>query len=101
MCVWYTDTYTPKCVATKHFPAPPPKGMADAQYNLGECFFKGRGVAKDRDVAVEWFQLAAQQGHEVMLAHAACLPSLVPYLVCPSLSSSLFPFCIVCRVPKV
>src|SRR6185312_6250684 len=40
-----------------------PKGHVFAQYMLGECYFKGKGVDKDAKQAVEWFRKAAEQGH--------------------------------------
>lgn len=41
-------------------------GDAVAQYNLGVCYAKGEGVAKDEVEAVKWCRKAAEQGH----AHA-------------------------------
>ncbi|MEG2465569.1 MAG: SEL1-like repeat protein, partial [Kiritimatiellia bacterium] len=35
---------------------------ADAQYNLGCCYLKGEGVARDEAEAVEWWRKAAAQG---------------------------------------
>ena len=37
-------------------------GDAEAQYNLGECFLNGDGVAKDMAEAVKWWRKAAEQG---------------------------------------
>ena len=37
---------------------------AEAQYNLGICFYKGEGVAKDQVEAYKWVLLAARQGDE-------------------------------------
>ena len=39
------------------------QGEADAQYNLGLCYYKGEGVRKDQAEAVKWFRKAAEQGH--------------------------------------
>ena len=39
------------------------QGHADAQYNLGWCYHKGNGVAKDIGETVRLYQLAAKQGH--------------------------------------
>lgn len=36
---------------------------AQAQYNLGICYFKGDGVSMDEAKAVEWWQKAAEQGN--------------------------------------
>ena len=38
------------------------QGNADAQFNLGSCYYNGRGVVQDYKQAVYWFQKAAQQG---------------------------------------
>lgn len=38
-------------------------GNAGAQYSLGVCYFKGKGVAQDEEVAVKWWTLAAKQGN--------------------------------------
>ena len=34
-----------------------------AQYNLGTCYEKGRGVTQDYNEAVKWYRKAAEQGH--------------------------------------
>ncbi len=39
-------------------------GDAAAQYNLGCCYYKGNGVAKDMSEAVKWLRKAAEQGLE-------------------------------------
>ncbi|MDE5815760.1 MAG: sel1 repeat family protein, partial [Alistipes sp.] len=36
--------------------------VADAQYNLGGCFYEGKGVTKDYTQAVYWYRKAAEQG---------------------------------------
>ena len=38
-------------------------GSSDAQYNLGLCYAKGRGVSKDYAEAVKWYRKAAEQGN--------------------------------------
>lgn len=38
-------------------------GNADAQFNLGQAYKLGRGVAADLPTATEWFRKAALQGH--------------------------------------
>jgi hypothetical protein len=40
------------------------KGDAQAQYNLGQCYFSGWGVAKDWKQAETWLRKSAAQGHE-------------------------------------
>ena len=37
------------------------QGDADAQYNLGNCYLNGEGVAKDYVEAVKWYRKAAEQ----------------------------------------
>jgi TPR repeat protein len=39
------------------------QGNADAQYNLGVMYSKGRGVPQDYKTAVKWYRLAAEQGY--------------------------------------
>ena len=39
------------------------QGIADAQYNLGICYYNGVGVGKDDYEAVKWFRKAAEQGY--------------------------------------
>ena len=36
---------------------------ANAQFNLGVCYYNGTGVAKDDAEAVHWYRKAAEQGH--------------------------------------
>jgi len=38
-------------------------GHAEAQYNLGELYNKGRGVKKNKKIAQKWYKAAAEQGH--------------------------------------
>ena len=38
------------------------QGDATAQYNLGVCYEKGRGVPQDYSEAVKWYRKAAEQG---------------------------------------
>jgi hypothetical protein len=38
------------------------KGDAEAQYNLGQCYASGEGVAKDETEMAKWFRKAADQG---------------------------------------
>lgn len=37
-------------------------GMASAQCDLGQCYFKGQGVARNYSEAVKWYRKAAAQG---------------------------------------
>ena len=38
-------------------------GDAEAQNNLGLLYCSGRGIEKDEELALKYFQLAAEQGH--------------------------------------
>ncbi len=38
------------------------QGAADAQFNLGVMYFKGRGVPQVHAEAVKWYRKAAEQG---------------------------------------
>lgn len=48
------------------------KGDRAAQTNLGNCYYKGNGVAKDHAQAVSWWRKSAEQGH----AHAQFMLAL-------------------------
>ncbi len=39
------------------------QGNAEAQFELGWMYRKGKGVPKNNAEAVKWFRLAAEQGH--------------------------------------
>ena len=39
------------------------QGLAEAQFNLGWMYYKGRGVRQDYAEAVRWYRQAAAQGH--------------------------------------
>ena len=39
------------------------KGDADAQFNLGQAYRLGRGVAINLAAAKDWFEKSADQGH--------------------------------------
>lgn len=39
------------------------QGNADAQYNLGELYKKGRGVKRNKKTAQKWYKAASAQGH--------------------------------------
>ncbi|MBO4534638.1 MAG: sel1 repeat family protein, partial [Clostridia bacterium] len=42
-------------------------GDAEAQINIGNCYYSGKGVAKDRAEAVRWYTLAADQGNALAI----------------------------------
>ncbi len=48
--------------AVKWFRKAAQQGLADAQFQLGAMYDKGRGVKQDAAEAVEWFRKAAEQG---------------------------------------
>lgn len=39
------------------------KGDAEAQYNLGNCYYYGLGIEKNYDEAVKWFRQSAEQDY--------------------------------------
>ena len=49
------------------------RGNADAQYELGVCYIKGKGVGKDIAEAAKWWQKAANQGHADAQFQLGCL----------------------------
>ena len=54
--------------AVKLFKTLAEQGNADAQFNLGECYYFGRGVEQSYEEAVKWYRKAAEQGN----AYAHC-----------------------------
>jgi len=40
------------------------RGDADAQYNMAQAYFLGRGVPRNMNLAEQWYERAARQGHE-------------------------------------
>src|SRR3546814_18466698 len=49
--------------AVKAWRGPAEHGDADAQFNLGQAYKLGRGVAADPAEAEKWYRKAAEQGH--------------------------------------
>jgi cell division septation protein DedD len=49
--------------AVKAWRGPAEAGDADAQFNLGQAYKLGRGVAADAAKAEQWYRRAAEQGH--------------------------------------
>ena len=45
------------------------QGNIDAQNNLALCYYKGEGVAKDYQKAVQWYTKAAEQGNAKAQLH--------------------------------
>ena len=54
------------------------QGDAEAQYNLGICYYNGRGVKKDTAEAVKCFRKAAKNGNSEAKAMLDVLDSPVP-----------------------
>jgi cell division septation protein DedD len=40
------------------------RGDADAQFNIAQAYFLGRGVPQNNNLAEQWYERAARQGHE-------------------------------------
>lgn len=51
-------------------------GDVEAQFQLGECYFKGRGIDVDPVESARWYERAAQGGH----AQAQCNLAMLKYL---------------------
>lgn len=49
------------------------RGDADAQYNLAQAYFLGRGVPQNMVLAEQWYQRAARQGHAEATANYGLL----------------------------
>ncbi|KAF8929446.1 hypothetical protein BGZ58_008936 [Dissophora ornata] len=48
--------------AFQHYQKAASKGLAEAQYNVGQAYFRGLGVAKNDALAVEYWKMSGQQG---------------------------------------
>ena len=42
--------------------------MQKLKRRLGACFYFGHGVAKNRQEAIRWYRLAAEQGNSVAIS---------------------------------
>lgn len=49
------------------------RGDADAQYNLAQAYFLGRGVPQNMVLAEQWYERAARQGHPEATANYGLL----------------------------
>jgi cell division septation protein DedD len=58
---WQAGNFT---AAIKEWRPLADKGDPDAQFNLGQAYKLGRGVPTDLKIAQDWYQKAAQQGHD-------------------------------------
>ncbi len=47
------------------------KGNGDAQFNIALMYHSGLGVARDEGQALEWYERAAENGHEMAQAYLA------------------------------
>jgi uncharacterized protein len=57
----YKDAVTNRNFLEKKMP---PSQIAEAQFNLGVRYYKGKGVPQDDKEAVKWYRLSAEQGFE-------------------------------------
>ena len=48
-------------------------GDAEAQFQLGLCYDKGDGIARDAEEALRWYRSAGEQGHALGALNAALL----------------------------
>jgi hypothetical protein len=53
------------------------RGNASAQFRLGEMYYQGRGVIKDLQTAIDWFDKAARQGHSAAKQNVAFVSQLL------------------------
>ena len=63
------------------------RGDADAQYNIAQAYFLGRGVPQNMTLAEQWYERAARQGHPEATANYGLLlfqngrrQEAIPYL---------------------
>jgi len=49
------------------------KGVVNAQYNLGQIYYFGDGVARDYPLAMHWFKRAAAQGDKAAQAYVGSM----------------------------
>ena len=50
--------------AFKYFKAAAEEGVTSAEYYLGICYFQGEGTKKDKEQAIKWLRIAAEDGDE-------------------------------------
>lgn len=48
------------------------KGLIEAQFQVGQCYFNGEGVQQSYVEAVKWWQLAANQEHTKSIFKLSC-----------------------------
>ncbi|KAG0347137.1 hypothetical protein BG004_008416 [Podila humilis] len=49
-------------LAFQHFQRAASKGLPEAQYNVGQAYFRGLGVPKNDALAIEYWKMSGQQG---------------------------------------
>ncbi len=60
---YYMSRGNDKKEAVKWYRKAAKQNDSEAQFNLGVCYFYGRGVEKDEKEAVKWIRKAAEQNH--------------------------------------
>ena len=55
--------------AVKWFRKAAEQGDATAQYYLGLCYYRGKGVRKDHEEALRWLCMASEQGYNDAQKH--------------------------------
>ncbi len=61
----------------------------DAQYNVARFYERGRGTSVDVNKALEFYRLAADQGHEPSLEQVQLLEAQIPRPVLQSVGRRL------------
>ena len=60
---WYEKSEKDMASAVYWYRKSAELNYAKAQYNLGECYYYGKGVSKNYYEAVKWYRKATEQGH--------------------------------------
>lgn len=63
------DVFGPEAV--KWFRKAADQGHSAAQWNLGNCYFRGNGVNENKQEGFKWYKKAAEQGHAFAMADVA------------------------------
>ena len=61
--IWYEKSEKDMASAVYWYRKSAELNYAKAQYNLGECYYYGKGVSKNYYEAVKWYRKATEQGH--------------------------------------
>ena len=62
--------------AVKWFRKAAERGHLNAQYLLGDCYAKGKGVSQNVTEAMKWYRKAAEMGHEGALRMVRRFPGV-------------------------